>query len=142
MLEQQITRFTKLLGVDMLNESAQDTIKTILKDLITENGEPIPKIGQLMHELGADKLSEDIQKDLIEKICISVVAIRENLAIPKDVVMKIKDFKWDSTAPAIINETKIEKSNYIWPNTELDTKIKQVKKDDYPWRNKEKAHLL
>jgi len=139
MLEQQITRFADLLGVDKLNESAQDMIRKILSDLITENGEPIPKIGQLIHELGADKLPEDTQKQLVEKLCIAVVAIRENTALP---VMKVKNFKWDSTAPAIINETKIQKTSFRWPDTELDTKTKQVKKDDYPWRDKEKAHIL
>ena len=89
-----------------------------------------------MEYLGADKLSEDIQKQLIERLCISIVAIRENLAVPKDVVMKIKDFKWNNYAisPKSINE--VEKSDFRWQKDEtvrLDGKQDKIKKSEYKW---------
>lgn len=136
-MKQKIKRLGELLGISKLNESAQKSIETILEDLITENGEPIPKIGMLMEYLGADKLPEDTQKQLVEKLCISIVAIRENLAIPKDAVMKIKDFKWNNytESPKSINEN-IKKSNFKWQKHEsalLDGSEKPIRKSDYHW---------
>ena len=137
--ETQITKLAEMLG-NKLDEGVQSMIKTLLTRILLEtNFDRLKSLtNTLLEKLGADILPTETQNQLIEKILDAVQFIRDG----EDWKIHVEDFKWDSSAPPIISESKIRKSNYLWPNTELDTKTKQVKKDDYPWRDKEKVHLI
>ena len=123
-----------------LDEGVQSMVKTLLTAILLEtNFDRLKSLtNTLLEKLGADILPTETQNQLIEKILDAVQFIRDG----EDWIMHAEDFKWDSNAQPIISESKIPKSNYLWPNTELDTKVKEVKKDVYPWRDKEKVHLL
>ena len=142
MQEQQINKLATLMGIDKLNEDTQGTVKTLLVRIVMEDDfDKLKSVMEtLLEQIGADKLPGATQNQLIDNILNACAFIRDGK--PLQEVMSVKDFKWDSYAAPIISESKIPKSNYLWPNTELDTKVKQVKKDDYPWRDKEKVHLI
>jgi hypothetical protein len=137
--EKQIIKLAGMLG-NKLDEGVQSMVKTLLTSIMLETNFDRLKslMNTLLEKLEADKLPTETQNVLMEKILDVVQFIRDG----EDWKIHVEDFKWDSTVPPIVSESKIPKSNYLWPNTELDTKVKQVKKDDYPWRDKEKVHLI
>jgi hypothetical protein len=137
--EKQIIKLAGMLG-NKLDEGVQSMVKTLLTGIMLETNFDRLKslMNTLLEKLEADKLPTETQNVLMEKILDVVQFIRDG----EDWKIHVEDFKWDSTAPVIITEAEIPKSNFRWPNTELDTKVKQVKKDDYPWRDKEKVHLI
>jgi hypothetical protein len=136
-LKHKINRLAELLGIYKLDESSQNTATTLLEALVTETGEPIKNFGLLIKSLGADKLPGEIQQDLIEKIGIAIVAIRENVAIPADAVISINEFKWNSISESteVINET-VKKNNYKWKKDgDIDTgnTPEKMKAKDFRW---------
>lgn len=132
-------KILELLGVKSLSESKQNTVKSILTNLIQNRIDIDPQsydsnMTKLMENIGGHKLKTDDQRNLIEKLTLIIdiqskkitdeKPLNENRKIRKDF------FKWDSAAVVKKSVDKVTKNMFQWESIGYGGRAYETKSND------------
>jgi hypothetical protein len=125
-------KIQEMLQINKLTVTKKDTAKEAYSKLLKETGDPDDSIQMrvLLHSMDGHRLSENIQKDLREKLSYIIECERHNHVVPADV------YKWNNYAESTPSLNEIKKTNFRWGRNEkvAANEVEKIKASDFLWK--------